>query len=138
MSRNIPSLKHSDTGSQKSMVPTVFYDGQCSLSSREIDHYRRLRGADSLQWVDITQDQNSLTAHGLKRDKAMARFHVRDSGGKWQTGAWGFAELWSHLPTYRWLACTLRAMRLLPLLDRAYTIFARWRVRRACHTNSCG
>jgi predicted DCC family thiol-disulfide oxidoreductase YuxK len=67
----------------------------------------------------------------------MARFHVRDATGCWQTGAWGFAELWSNLPAYRWLARTLRALRLLPLMDRVYSVFARRRVRHDCHSGIC-
>ena len=128
---------HPDTEFQEPLVPTVFYDGQCPLCSREIAHYRRLRGAETLHWVDIKQNENALTAYGLQRDAAMARFHVRDASGHWQTGAWGFAELWSHLPAYRWLAQSLRTLRLLPLLDRAYSRFARWRVRRSCNSETC-
>ena len=119
-----------DTGLRQPLA-TVFYDGLCPLCSREIAHYRRLRGADTLlHWVDITQDEHVLAEYGLQREAAMARFHVRDAAGRWQTGAWGFAELWSHLPAYRWLARSLRTLRLLPLLDWVYSGFARWRVRR--------
>ena len=137
MTEDKKSSEHPETQPQESGMPIVFYDGQCPLCSREIAHYRRLRGADTLNWVDITQDEDTLTAHGLQRETAMARFHVRDAAGQWQTGAWGFAELWSHLPAYRWLARILRALRLLPLLDRVYARFARWRIRGACRTETC-
>jgi predicted DCC family thiol-disulfide oxidoreductase YuxK len=62
---------------------------------------------------------------------------VRDRDGNWQTGAWAFAELWSHLPGYTLLARTLRALRLLGLLDRAYAVFARWRLERRCTPGVC-
>ncbi len=137
MTEDNKSSEHPKTHPQESGMPIVFYDGQCPLCSREIAHYRRLRGADTLNWVDITQDEDTLTAHGLQRETAMARFHVRDAAGHWHTGAWGFAELWSHLPAYRWLARILRALRLLPLLDRVYAKFARWRIRGACSTETC-
>jgi predicted DCC family thiol-disulfide oxidoreductase YuxK len=130
-------LQRPDSIPQISNMATVFYDGQCPLCSREIRHYRRLRGAETIQWIDITRDETSLAAHGLKHEVAMARFHVRDASGCWQTGAWGFAELWSHLPAYRWLAYTLRTLRLLPLLDRVYSVFARRRVRHPCSDESC-
>lgn len=117
---------------------TVFYDGACPLCRREIAHYRRLRGADRLAWIDIAGVNAPLATYGLSREGAMARFHVLDAAGRWQTGAFGFAELWSHLPAYRWLASTLRSLRLLPLLDRVYVRFARWRLRRACDERSCG
>ena len=130
----------SDNGSSRhynGQGPIVFYDGSCPLCSREIAHYRRLRGAESLQWVDIARAEDLQAVYGLGRGTAMARFHVLDTAGKWQTGAWGFAELWSHLPAYRWLAVTLHALRLLPLLDRAYSRFAVWRLRHNCQTAAC-
>jgi len=116
--------------------PTVFFDGSCPMCSREIRHYRRLRGADRLEWIDISDDDASL-AYGLDKDTAMARFHVLDASGEWQTGAYGFAELWSQLPAYRWLASITRKLRLLPLLDIGYTRFARWRLKRSCQDGSC-
>ena len=116
---------------------TIFFDGGCPLCLREIRHYRRRPGASNMLWIDISQDTDALAAHGLTRDQAMARFHVRDAVGRWHTGAWAFAELWSHLPAYRWLAGLLRGLNLLPALDRAYTGFARWRLRRRCLSDSC-
>ena len=133
---NMFRLKHDST--RKPAMPTVFYDGQCPLCSREIAHYRGLRGADNLRWVDITRDHEALTEHGLDYETAMARFHVRDAAGIWQTGAWGFAELWSNLPAYRWLAYLLRTIRLLPLLDRVYVVFARRRRRSTCNSGTLG
>jgi predicted DCC family thiol-disulfide oxidoreductase YuxK len=120
-----------------SLKPVVFYDGSCPMCSREIRHYQRLRGADKLLWIDIAEDNTSLMAYGLDKDVAMARFHVMDKSGAWQTGAFGFAELWFHLPAYRWLAVLFRKLRLLPLLDKAYTRFASWRLRRSCKDGSC-
>jgi predicted DCC family thiol-disulfide oxidoreductase YuxK len=116
---------------------TVFYDGACPLCAREIAHYRRLRGADRLNWVDISEDHSLLDRYGLNLETAMARLHVLDAAGNWQTGAWGFAEIWSQLPAYRWLAVILRRSRALPLLDRAYAAFARWRLRRSCEDGHC-
>ena len=115
----------------------VFYDGACPLCRREIGHYQRLRGADRIDWVDISADQAKLQRYGLSRRVAMARLHVLDAAGTWQTGAWAFAELWSHLPAYRWLAGLLRRSGALPLLDRGYSVFARRRLRRQCNTGVC-
>jgi predicted DCC family thiol-disulfide oxidoreductase YuxK len=113
-------------------VPTVFFDGSCPLCRREIAHYRRSRYADRLAWVDLSSDQARLEVHGLSRQQAMQRLHVLDASGNWQIGAWAFAEMWSHLPRYRVLASLFRHTGLLPLLDRLYNVFARWRSRRRC------
>lgn len=117
---------------------TIFYDGACPLCRREIDHYRRRRGAERLAWIDVARADAPLAPYGLSRERAMARFHVRNAAGRWQTGAFGFAALWSHLPAYRWLAFTLRSLRVLPLLDRVYVRFARWRLHRTCDERTCG
>jgi len=112
--------------------PTVFYDGGCPLCSREIAHYRRLDHNANLRWVDITRDREALGAYGLDLETAMQRFHVLDARGHWKAGAWGFDEMWAHLPRYRWLSKFLRLTRALPLLDRLYALFARWRRHRRC------
>ena len=133
-SQRLPDYPYSRQGDGN---PVVFFDGACSLYRREIAHYRGLRGADSLNWIDITQSRALMVNYDLDPEIAMARFHVLDASGHWQTGAWGFAELWSHLPGYRWFAKALRTLHLLPILDRGYTLFARWRLRHRCSDGAC-
>jgi len=112
--------------------PTVYFDGGCPLCSREIAHYRRLDKHGDILWVDITRDAEQVTRSGHERVDLMRRFHVLDTRGNWQTGAWGFAEMWAHLPYYRWLSLALRFSRLLPVLDWCYGYFARWRTAERC------
>lgn len=128
---NMPHLQLADC------KPVVFFDASCPFCRKEIEHYKRLSGADGLNWIDITDSQDILAAYGLDYEAVMKRFHVLDSKGHWQTGAWGFAEIWSHLTIYRWLAASLRTLRLLPALDRGYVVFARWRYRRRCSRGVC-
>ncbi len=118
-------------------IPVVLYDGGCPLCVREIAHYRRQPGADRLMWVDITREPDLEGRFGIARDRAMARFHVRDARGRWLTGVGGFAEVWSHLPGYRLLARAMRRRSLLRLLDRFYDHFARWRLARRCRDDRC-
>jgi predicted DCC family thiol-disulfide oxidoreductase YuxK len=126
-----------ERGSAEGAIATVFYDGSCPLCRREIDHYRRRIGSSQVMWVDITTEPEMLAAHGLKRQAAMARFHVLDAAGQWQTGARGFVELWSHLPAYRWLANTINCLRLVSTLEWLYTHFAHWRLKRRCNIDGC-
>jgi predicted DCC family thiol-disulfide oxidoreductase YuxK len=122
------------------LKPVVLYDGVCPLCRREIDHYRGLDQAGRLLWVDIASQGAELDRYGITPEQAMARFHVRDVQGQWQTGAWGFAELWSHLPYFSVLGRLLRRLRLVGPLDLAYQRFARWRLRRrqGCTSGVCG
>lgn len=119
-------------------LPVVLFDGGCPLCSREIDHYRRLRGADQIQWVDVSRTPNLQWLYGIDPDTAMRRFHVRRPDGEWLTGAFAFAELWTHLRGYRVASSMLRKARLLPLLDWFYRRFADWRFsRRRCDGDRC-
>ncbi len=128
---------HTQLPASPSVKPVVFFDGGCSMCSREIAHYRKLRGADQIRWIDVSGANSAINQYGLSRSIAMARFHVLDKNGCWQIGAWGFAELWSHLPAYRWLAHIVRSLHMLPILDLAYNHFARWRLRKRCVNESC-
>lgn len=117
--------------------PVVFYDGSCPLCSREINHYRKLKGAENITWVDAATNAETLNRYGLSKDQAMARFHVLDKHGQWKTGAFGFAEMWAQLRAYRRVATLVTKLRLLPLMDIAYVKFAQWRLRRQCSDDTC-
>ena len=116
---------------------TVFFDGGCDLCSKEIEHYRKIQGAEKIQWIDISKDVQGLAAFNLSWEAAVARFHVLDGNNKWHVGAWGFSEMWSYLSYYKWLSRGLKVLHLLPIVDRVYTYFARWRLRRRCSSRTC-
>lgn len=120
-----------------SASPIVFYDGACPLCSREIAHYRKLRGSDQLRWIDVHHDHGLLQQHGLSKATALARFHVLDAEGEWKTGAHGFVEIWSYLSRWHLLARWVTMLRLTPALDWGYGHFARWRQRRSCENGQC-
>ena len=109
----------------------VFYDGGCPLCRREIAHYRRCRGAERVDWVDIVAEPARLQPFGLAPDAAMRRFHVW-AQGQWQIGVPGFLALWACLPGYRWLARVVTLLRLETPLQALYERFAARRFRRRC------
>lgn len=117
--------------------PVVLFDGGCPMCSREIAFYRRQKASAALQWVDISRERDTAPFFGIPYDDAMQRFHVRGRDGHWQTGAYAFAELWSHFPGWRLLAGLIRRCGLLPLIDRVYDRFARWRLKRQCTNGTC-
>jgi len=118
---------------------TVFFDGGCPLCSREIAHYRRLTALEPIDWIDIIQQPKLLNRFDLDPRAALAAFHVwEDAGARMYTGAAAFVRLWQALPGYRWLARTITALHLTPLLDQIYRIFARRHFRRRCRDGACG
>ena len=100
------------------------------MCKREIGHYRRLDKEGRIDWVDASRDSDRLAQAGLTLETAMTRFHVRTADGSFKTGAFGFAEMWRHLPYYRHLSRFLEMIRALPMLDLFYGRFAAWRLRR--------
>jgi len=116
---------------------TVLFDGGCPLCSREIAHYRNLASLIPIQWFDVTLDDLMLRQFGVKREDAMAEFHVFDNNGQLHKGADGFVVLWQALPYYRWVARTCQILHLLPLMRIFYTRFARWHFKRRCQPGVC-
>jgi ubiquinone biosynthesis monooxygenase Coq7 len=105
----------------------VYYDGGCPLCRAEIATYQRAAGGDGLNWVDAHGCGVVELGSGLERPAALARLHVRRADGTLVQGAAAFAEVWSALPGWRWLARVARLPGVLPLLELGYTGFLRLR-----------
>ncbi len=116
---------------------TMLYDGSCPLCAREVAHYQRVDKNSQVNWVDIATDQQVLEQHAITQDAAMRHLHVVDVNGSIVKGAYAFAAVWRALPYYRYLARLVAIPGLLPLLDRAYQHFARWRYARRMRCDSC-
>ena len=113
MTRNISG---SDAG-------TVFFDGKCPLCTREISFYRGQRGAEDINWVDVTKASLDNLPSGLTRKDALARFHVLTTGGELVSGGNAFSSLWLSLPAFQWAGKLFKISLLALLLERAYKIF---------------
>lgn len=108
---------------------TVYYDGACPVCRREIAHYRRLRGAESIAWIDAATCDEAALGPDLDRARALARFHVRDADGGLASGPQAFVAIWRRLPAFAWLAPLASSRPVLALLEVAYAWFLRARRR---------
>lgn len=106
---------------------TVYYDGACPLCSKEIETYRKARGADELAWVDAAHCDAATLGEDLDCDAALARMHVRDESGKLISGAAAFAAIWARLPNTRWLGILMGTRPALWVLEPAYKLFLKVR-----------
>ena len=68
------------------------------MCRREIAWYRGKRGADRIDWVDVSGDGELAVPHGLTRDDLMLRFTVQRRDGVTARGAAGFVAVWRALP----------------------------------------
>ena len=101
---------------------TIYYDGACPLCSAEIGVYQRCAGAERLSFVDVADD-NADTGADLPRDKALARFHIRQEDGTLLSGASAFIAVWETLPRWRWAARLARLPGVPSLLEGLYLLF---------------
>ena len=108
---------------------TVYYDSACPVCRREIAHYQRLRGAESIAWVDAATCDDAALGPGLDRARALTRFHVRDADGGLASGPQAFVAIWRRLPAFAWLAPLASSRPVLALLEVAYPWFLRARRR---------
>ncbi|MFG6416305.1 DCC1-like thiol-disulfide oxidoreductase family protein [Roseateles sp. DC23W] len=107
----------------QSAPPTVYFDGDCPVCSREIAVYQRLPGAESVCWVNAAACDDGAFGPGLTRDAALVRLHVRRADGSLVGGAAAFIAIWAALPRTARLARWLNHRPVVALLDAAYNAF---------------
>ena len=107
----------------RSTTCTVYFDGACPVCRREIAHYRRQRGSESIAWVDASSCDEAELGPGLDRSVVLSRFHVREADGTLTSGAAAFVAIWRRLPAFSWLAALASSRPVLALLEAGYSIF---------------
>lgn len=109
---------------------TVYYDGKCSLCSKEIAYYKNLAPSDTFTWCDITIDSKPLLQKGVNLKDGLMFFHVEDDNGIMHTSLDAFIIVWQHLRGWRFLAKIASLPVLKPLANQCYTMFARYRFKK--------
>jgi predicted DCC family thiol-disulfide oxidoreductase YuxK len=112
------------------MKSTIFYDGSCGLCKREIAHYQKLDKGNKITWVDIVSAEVELKKMGIRFVDAMEIIHGVNEKGEVVKGVENFFMIWEQLPQYRWLANTVKTLRLQIIMQRCYLHFAKWRFKR--------
>jgi 3-demethoxyubiquinol 3-hydroxylase len=116
--------KLSDQSSDQASTMCVMFDGSCPLCRREISVYQSSNPREQVKWVDVSLPGRFTQAD---RERLMARFHVQQKDGTWLSGAAAFVALWSVMPGWRWLAASIKALRLTNFLEILYKRFLKVR-----------
>jgi len=61
-------------GTNERTRPVVLFDGGCPLCRREIGYYQRCRGADQIEWRDVSALAPGETAFGITQREALPAF----------------------------------------------------------------
>ena len=109
---------------QRNKKVTVFYDGSCSLCSREINFYKKRAEKGKFLWVDINHSKSLLSQYNLTLCKANAELHVVDENGKIQKGINGFRIIWRNVPGLSSLSTISGLPIVNGTLSLAYKLFA--------------
>ena len=121
----------------------VFYDGNCSICSREMRLYQRRECADRLIFFDISAPGFNAADHDRSFEDFMKELHVRDADGQYHTGISAFARIWSAFPEsplYSLLERTVTLPGIRQGADLGYATFARFRhllPKTSCQDGSC-
>tara|TARA_Y100001970_G_C13800812_1_gene634957 strand:+ start:12 stop:362 length:351 start_codon:yes stop_codon:yes gene_type:complete len=80
----------------------VFFNNSCNICRFEINHYKK-NDNNSLEWIDITNNDEALKLTGKTRKDLLRRLHVINEG-KVISGAKAFIIIWSKIPKYKILS----------------------------------
>ena len=69
---------------------TVFYDGKCSLCSKEINYYKTIANPKKFIWLDVANNPNYLKSIDVNLSDALMQLHVLDNKNNIHVGVEAF------------------------------------------------
>jgi predicted DCC family thiol-disulfide oxidoreductase YuxK len=106
----------------------AFYDGDCRLCKREIKFLRRFDRRGKIRFTNIAAAEFHADDYGIDWNDFMKEIHGRLPDGTWVRGVEVFRRLYS-AAGFGPIAWVTRLPVIRSLLDRAYSTFARNRLR---------
>ena len=73
----------------------VYFDGNCSLCSKEISYYKRIDKKNTFDWVNIYNDDTDLKKFGITKSEALTELHALDKDGKMHKGVDSFLLIYT-------------------------------------------
>lgn len=129
---------NAETPPNKSSRTFVFYDGLCHLCSREINHYKKMRGSENIDFVDITNPTFHAESLGLDPIQVHHSLHAIDKLGNLHTGVDAFICIWSELSALQFLVSITSTAPIRLILKCFYAVFAKVRPylpRKSCESS---
>lgn len=109
----------------------VFYDGKCSVCAKEINFYKKIAKENTVEWVDLTQDESEFQKMGYSKSEGLMYMHVQNSKGDMQIGVNAFITMWKELGgMWRFLAFFIALPIIKQLTSLAYLAFAKYRFKK--------
>lgn len=105
----------------------VFYDGKCSLCSKEINYFKKRHPKHPMVWHDIANNPQRLEGTGLSQSEALMFMRVKDAHGRIRSGVDAFIVLWGQFPGWHLLSRFAALPGIHFIADKLYQQFARYR-----------
>ena len=112
---------------------SVFYDDKCSLCSREINFYKKIRPEAPISWLGISSSSKELKIAKIKRVDALMFLHVRDCEGIFHVGVDAFILIWRNLPYFKYINYIVSLPGIYQLANIVYEKFAKYRFKNLEH-----
>ena len=112
---------------------SVFYDDKCSLCSREINFYKKIRPESPIRWLGISSSSKDLKIAKIKRVDALMYLHVRDCEGIFYVGVDAFILIWRNLPYFKYVNYVISLPGVYQLAKIIYEKFAKYRFKNLEH-----
>jgi predicted DCC family thiol-disulfide oxidoreductase YuxK len=121
------------------MQLTVYYDELCMLCAKEIHHYQKQKGSESIRFVDITSSSFDAKAEGVDPFLVHKIMHAKSNDGTLHTKIDAFIQIWKVLPKYHRLAALSEKSVVKKMMDVGYVLFAEIRpyLPKKKKTNDC-
>lgn len=110
----------------------VFYDGSCPSCIKDREKYERLAGGtgESVEWFDITGQDEELRKVGIDPQDALQELHVEDSEGNIHRELDAYILLMSRVPVLKPLAWLISLPIIRPFLAWLYHRMVNRRLRK--------
>lgn len=122
----------------KKSTVTLYFDGLCVVCSAEINQYKKMRGSENINFVDIAGPDFDAKKENLDPVKVNIELHAKDSDGKLHIGVDAFILIWSRLDKLNWLSRLAKNSVVNKFLQLNYALFIKIRPylpRRSCETS---
>ncbi len=100
----------------------VFFNDSCSICRFEINHYKKVSD-NSLEWIDITNNEDALKLTSKSQEELLRRLHVIKNG-EVISGSKAFLIVWSKIPKYKWLFKIIKIKPLFFIFHHIYEFVA--------------
>ena len=113
----------------------VFYDGKCSLCSKEINYYKKIAPNNIFNWQDITVSDKLLKKEGLSLTEGLRFLHIKDTNNNILNGVDSFIIIWQQLKYWKILAYFVSLPIVKQITNFCYKKFANYRFKKLGYCN---